>query len=227
MVRNVSVLLPMLRPEGSIVIRNRGMLAVTQIDPDAIDAPARVEFGTDSGPTRRDVPIAVDVGIDVAATVARQAAGVTRAVARFVRPVTGVARRASSVAGRQPAEESRLAVMAQRGARIRAERTEELKGLVAHAVPAAVNLVLEQVDVAAIAQRVIDSVDLPEIIRESSSSVASATVVDVRMRGIKADERLTQLVDRLVLRRRQEAIEADPHAASGSSEVAESAGDPA
>lgn len=78
-------------------------------------------------------------------------------------------------------------------------------------------IVLERVDlervVAAVLQRIqpadlvgpveeiIDAIDLPEIIRESTGSMASDTVRGARMHGIAADEAVARAVDRLLLRR--------------------------
>ena len=51
-----------------------------------------------------------------------------------------------------------------------------------------VDAVLAQVDLIGLAEQVIDGVDLPEIIRESTGSMASETVKGVRMQGIGADQ---------------------------------------
>ena len=61
--------------------------------------------------------------------------------------------------------------------------------------------IVARLDIVGIAREVIDEIDLPEIIRESSGSMASETVVGVRMRGIEADERISRIVDRVILRR--------------------------
>ncbi len=61
--------------------------------------------------------------------------------------------------------------------------------------------IVDRLDILAIAREVIDGIDLPEIIRESSGAMASETVVGVRMRGIEADERISRIVDRVMLRR--------------------------
>jgi hypothetical protein len=61
--------------------------------------------------------------------------------------------------------------------------------------------VLEQLDVVAVAQQVIDGVDLPEIIRESSGAMASDTVRGARVRGIAADDALGRIMRHLLLRR--------------------------
>ncbi len=66
---------------------------------------------------------------------------------------------------------------------------------------AIVNQVLAKLDLAALAAEVIDEINLPEIIRESSGSMASDTVRSARMQGIAADEAVGRAVDRLLLRR--------------------------
>jgi hypothetical protein len=52
-----------------------------------------------------------------------------------------------------------------------------------------------------LAEEVIDAVDLPEIIRESTGSMASDTVRGARMQGIHADEAVGRAMDRILLRR--------------------------
>jgi hypothetical protein len=69
--------------------------------------------------------------------------------------------------------------------------------------------IISRVDLGSIVNQVIDEVDLPEIIWESSGGMASATVVGVRMQGRTADERIDRIVDR-VLRRRRDRNTAAP-----------------
>ena len=64
-----------------------------------------------------------------------------------------------------------------------------------------VQAILDRIDLVALAAEVIEGVDLPEIIRESTGSMASDTVRGVRMQGIVADEAVGRAVDRLLLRR--------------------------
>lgn len=73
------------------------------------------------------------------------------------------------------------------------------------AVAARIDLdrVIERIDLAALAREVIDDIDLPEIIRESTGVMTSEAVVGMRMQGIQADERLSQIVDRVLLRNSQ------------------------
>jgi len=64
-----------------------------------------------------------------------------------------------------------------------------------------VEAVLNRLDLGAIAEEVLAAIDLPEIIRESTGSMASETVRGARMQGIVADEAVGRAVDRLLLRR--------------------------
>jgi hypothetical protein len=66
---------------------------------------------------------------------------------------------------------------------------------------ALVTAVLAHIDLAGLAEEVIDAVDLPEIIRESTGSMASETVRGARIQGIHADEAVGRAVARLLLRR--------------------------
>jgi|SRR4051812_14021852 len=63
-----------------------------------------------------------------------------------------------------------------------------------------VDAVLDQMDLIAIANQVIEGVDLPEIIRDSTGSMATETVNGVRMQGIGADQAVGRAIDRLLLR---------------------------
>lgn len=71
-----------------------------------------------------------------------------------------------------------------------------------------IQAVLERMDLVGLAAEVIDGVDLPEIIRESTGSMASETVRGARMQGIVADEAVGRAVDRFLLRRRQRSTQA-------------------
>ena len=77
---------------------------------------------------------------------------------------------------------------------------------------AVVTTVLDRIDLIAIAEEVIDGVDLPEIIRESTGSMASDTVRGARMQGISADEAVGRAVDRLLLRHGRRAVHPPEHA---------------
>jgi hypothetical protein len=64
------------------------------------------------------------------------------------------------------------------------------------------NAIVDRLNVVGLAEDVITEIDLPEIIRDSTGSMASQVVRDARMQSIDADEAVSRLVDRL-LRRRQ------------------------
>ncbi len=61
---------------------------------------------------------------------------------------------------------------------------------------------IARIDLTGIANQVLEEIDLPDIIRESSGAMASETVVGVRIRGIEADERINHVFDRILFRRR-------------------------
>ena len=63
--------------------------------------------------------------------------------------------------------------------------------------------VVDRLDLAALAREVLDAIDLPEIIRESTGSMASETVRSVRMQGIGADQAVSSFVDRVLLRKKE------------------------
>ena len=65
------------------------------------------------------------------------------------------------------------------------------------------DIVRTQVDLAGIAEEVIDEVDLPEIIRESSTGVAAEVVDVTRMSAVSGDELVSRWVDRVLLRRQK------------------------
>jgi hypothetical protein len=61
--------------------------------------------------------------------------------------------------------------------------------------------ILARIDLEALANDVIAAIDLPEIIRDSSGSVASETVRSVRMHSIDADRAVDKVIERLKVRR--------------------------
>jgi hypothetical protein len=63
-----------------------------------------------------------------------------------------------------------------------------------------IDAILARVDLAALTEQVIDEVDLGEIIRESSSTMASETVDALRVQGMRADGLVSRMVDRILLR---------------------------
>src|SRR5215213_1281426 len=65
-----------------------------------------------------------------------------------------------------------------------------------------VDAILRRLDLVAIAEEVVNGIDLPEIIRESTGSMASDVVRDARMQTIEADVAIARIVDRVIRRRR-------------------------
>ena len=76
-----------------------------------------------------------------------------------------------------------------------------------------INAIVWRVDLLGVAQYVSDGVDLPDIVRSSSSSLTADTVQRVRIRGADADTAISRAVDRL-----------KPHRHNGAPRVAEPAG---
>ncbi len=72
------------------------------------------------------------------------------------------------------------------------------------------NAIIGQIDLAGIAEDVINEIDLPEIIRDSTGTMASQVVREARMQSIDADEAVARLVDRVLRRRRTRSTNA-PH----------------
>ena len=60
--------------------------------------------------------------------------------------------------------------------------------------------IVGRLDLSALAQEVLDEVDIGQIVRESSSTMAAETVDALRVQGMRADQLLSGLVDRLLLR---------------------------
>ena len=60
---------------------------------------------------------------------------------------------------------------------------------------------MAQIDLIGIAQRIVDGIDLPGIIRDSTGSLASEAVHGVRVQGQQADDAVGQLVGRVFRRR--------------------------
>jgi hypothetical protein len=63
-----------------------------------------------------------------------------------------------------------------------------------------IDAILARVDLPELTEQVIDEVDLGEIIRESSSAMASETVDALRVQGMRVDGLVSRVVDRILLR---------------------------
>jgi hypothetical protein len=63
--------------------------------------------------------------------------------------------------------------------------------------------IVARVDLPGLTEQVIDEVDLGEIIRESSSTMATETVDALRVQGMRVDGLVSRIVDRILLRQEQ------------------------
>jgi hypothetical protein len=68
--------------------------------------------------------------------------------------------------------------------------------------------VVARVDLPGLAERVMSEVDVSEIIRESSSTMATETVDTLRVQGMRADRLLSRTVDRVLGRREERQTDA-------------------
>jgi hypothetical protein len=66
-----------------------------------------------------------------------------------------------------------------------------------------IEAVINRVDLIALADRVIEGVDLPAIIRESTNSMTAEVMTDVRTQGERADDVVSGIVDRMLRRDRE------------------------
>ena len=71
-----------------------------------------------------------------------------------------------------------------------------------------VDAIVRRLDLVALAEEVVNGIDLPEIIRESTGSMASDVVRDARMQSIDADVAIARVVDRIIRRRRARRTDA-------------------
>lgn len=78
----------------------------------------------------------------------------------------------------------------------------DLAAIVRDRLPAeAIETVIARIDLVGVANEVIDGVDLPAIIRESTNSVTADVMTDVRTQGERADDAVSGFVDRMLGRR--------------------------
>ena len=60
--------------------------------------------------------------------------------------------------------------------------------------------IVDRLDLSAIAEEVIDDVDLPRLIRESSGAMANETVQTARVQGMNADRLVARVIDKVIRR---------------------------
>ncbi len=80
-----------------------------------------------------------------------------------------------------------------------------------------IEAIIDRVPVIPLANYVIEEIDLPQIIRESTGGIATDAVNTIRVQGVGADQLVSRLADRMLLRRRQRKVEApgDPESLIG------------
>lgn len=61
-----------------------------------------------------------------------------------------------------------------------------------------IDAIIARIDLVGLADAVIDGVDLPRIIRDSTTSVTADVMTDVRNQGERADDLVSGLVDRML-----------------------------
>lgn len=66
-----------------------------------------------------------------------------------------------------------------------------------------IEAIIDRIDLLGLADQIIDGVDLPRIIRESTTSVTADVVTDVRTQGERADDAVSGLIDRMLGRSRE------------------------
>jgi len=177
----------------------------------AVDAPATNDVPAADAPAAGDLP-AVDLIIGLAAYGLRGAG----ALLYVTRPLAALVLRPPLVpASLQP--QAWLSAIARQGRTLRVRATPQLEALVNQVVEEVVarvdfEAVIHRMDLASIAHQVVDDIDLPDLIRDSTGSLASEGVVGLRMQGIEADERVSKIVDKVLLRRNSRKTQVRPHA---------------
>jgi hypothetical protein len=68
-------------------------------------------------------------------------------------------------------------------------------------------IVQERVDLAGLANDVVDDIELPELVRSSTSTIAGDTLDAVRRQGMTADDLVAKVIDRILLRRRRRRVD--------------------
>ncbi len=76
--------------------------------------------------------------------------------------------------------------------------------------------IIDRIDVIGIVEEVLDVIDLPAIIRDSTGSMASETVRGARMTSITADDAISRAVDRALFRRRKARVASSADGSPGS-----------
>jgi hypothetical protein len=80
-----------------------------------------------------------------------------------------------------------------------------------------IEAVIDRVPIIPLANYVIEEIDLPQIIRESTGGVATDAVNSIRVQSVGADQIVSRMADKFLLRRRQRKVDApgDPESIIG------------
>lgn len=70
-----------------------------------------------------------------------------------------------------------------------------------------IDMIIDRVPVIPLANFVIEEIDLPQIIRESTGGIATDAVNTLRVQGVGADQLVSRLADRVLLRRRHRKVD--------------------
>jgi hypothetical protein len=65
-----------------------------------------------------------------------------------------------------------------------------------------IDAIIARIDLVGLANQIIDGVDLPAIIRQSTNTVTADVMTDVRTQGERADDVVSGIVDRMFGRNR-------------------------
>ena len=72
-----------------------------------------------------------------------------------------------------------------------------------------IELVIDRIPIIPLANYVIEEIDLPQIIRESTGGIATDAVNAVRVQGVGADQLVSRMADKVLFRRRQRRVDAE------------------
>jgi hypothetical protein len=164
-----------------------------------------------SPPADVDMP-AVDLALGLMAC----ALGGMGALVYVTRPVAMLVLRPPLVpAPLQP--QTWLFAIARQGRVFRDRATPQVEALVTQVVEEVIarvdfEAIIDRMDLATIARQVVDDIDLPDLIRNSTGALASESVLGLRMQGIEADERVSKIVDKVLLRRNARKTQVQPRA---------------
>jgi len=175
----------------------------------------------DAPPPSREAILVLDAAVGASLLAAAAALTVGRRVRRAVRPVAVVVLRPPMLTERYQAG-TWLDGLARRGGQGRDEVERQVSAALDRMVPAVVDAVVQRIDLAGLAEGVIAEVDLAELIRQSTGSVASDTVRGVRMQGISGDEAVGRAVGRLRVRFGRRTTPDSPPADSPAAETDDS-----